>query len=1197
MSLTPPEDEKHSVAGGTWRWSDQTTVYNGDGLAIRVNDLGDTATSSDNTCTTTTYARNVASGAWMTNFPSTVDRRAGDVCGSGTLVERTVMLYDGGTDPATNAPSDGNITETRSYITASAFSAARAAFDNYGRPTSGTDPMGKTTTMVYSPAIGWPSAGTTTTNPLGHSSTVVASHLTDLPIRETDPNGHVQELDYDALGRATKMWGLGELRANNTPTATVSYNIPFDGNLGQPTGPAKTTLRRLLSGDGTSAKYLTTVTYDDGLGRLREQQYESSAGGRVVAATTYNSRGLTATTSQPTHNSANPGSGLLNPVLTTLPQWEASIYDGLERPSAQVSNHLGTELRRTSISYPGLDRVETTPPVGAKTVTIHDLAGRTTKVEEWKDASTHHDTTYSYNRSGNLTSMTDANGNVRTFTYDLLGRRTATTDPDAGASSSASDAAGRLLWTIDGNGTKVSYTYDDLGRKLTEWQGEIGTGTKLTEWFYDTLAKGKLTSATRYAGGQAYVNSVVGYDTSYRPTKTTVTVPEFGGLAAATYGFSVSYNRAGKVISQTMPAAGGLPAETVTYTYTDLGQPATVTSDYGGGTTYVKETNYTNTMRLASRAYGNDGRVTRTQAYDAVTGWLNTATTATGAGTASPVTVQDDRFTYDAGGQVTRVLDAVSGSPGQSECFGYDGLRRLTSAYTTTNVSCGVADNGGIDPYRQTYTYDAVGNMTTLASNGDTSTYAYPAAGAAAVRPNAVSSITRPSGAETFSYNSAGQLSARTANGDQTTYSWNPLGQIDQIVVDGTPTSMIYDAGGERLLRRDAAGTTLYLGPMELTLSAGQVSGRRYYSTSDGSSVAMREAGTLTWLLSGSHGSAQLAIDATTGNVSRERYLPFGQRRGSDDLAFTDRGFLGKTEDTSTGLVLLSARYYDPAIAKFIGSDPELDRRKPQWANPYSYAGNNPISLTDPDGLRPDGCGDGSGRMECPKTGPSLVPTPSPQPKDTSRPTPSPRPGENMAAFGRWCDKIGWENCPRNPHMVTALYDLFVKDFADCVNGSVGSCFWAFAGVVSSGYGKAARAAAAGLKAKKIKKAGALRRNTDTPGARGRRLLMTMDTVYAVAEKWGIDLAGVKIKFNKSLRGMTGITGPTGVITLTPQAFADEITLAKTLAHERYHVDQVRRGEPYPKTEKEAIPWEDEAYAFEKLWWDHHPLNPKNANK
>ncbi|MEU7854457.1 RHS repeat-associated core domain-containing protein [Nonomuraea sp. NPDC049141] len=112
--------------------------------------------------------------------------------------------------------------------------------------------------------------------------------------------------------------------------------------------------------------------------------------------------------------------------------------------------------------------------------------------------------------------------------------------------------------------------------------------------------------------------------------------------------------------------------------------------------------------------------------------------------------------------------------------------------------------------------------------------------------------------------------------------------------------------------------------------------------------------GGVTWLLAGQHGSTQLAINAATGTVNRERYLPYGQRRGGDDLPITDRGLLGKIEDTSTGLDYLGARYYDPAIAKFISTDPELDLRTPEWANPYSYAANDPITQSDPDGRRVD---------------------------------------------------------------------------------------------------------------------------------------------------------------------------------------------------------------------------------------------------
>jgi RHS repeat-associated protein len=102
----------------------------------------------------------------------------------------------------------------------------------------------------------------------------------------------------------------------------------------------------------------------------------------------------------------------------------------------------------------------------------------------------------------------------------------------------------------------------------------------------------------------------------------------------------------------------------------------------------------------------------------------------------------------------------------------------------------------------------------------------------------------------------------------------------------------------------------------------GQVAGMRRYS-SVGDLIATRDASGVTWTLVGKH--------RTTSTVSRERYLPFGQRCGMDDLPFAERGFLGKAEDASADLTYLGARYYDPAIAKFISTDPELDLRTPEW--------------------------------------------------------------------------------------------------------------------------------------------------------------------------------------------------------------------------------------------------------------------------
>src|SRR5207247_2304839 len=136
-----------------------------------------------------------------------------------------------------------------------------------------------------------------------------------------------------------------------------------------------------------------------------------------------------------------------------------------------------------------------------------------------------------------------------------------------------------------------------------------------------------------------------------------------------------------------------------------------------------------------------------------------------------------------------------------------------------------------------------------------------------------------------------------------------------------------------------------------LTLAGGTVSATRYYRQA-GATVAIRTPASLSYLAADHQGSEQLAVDAGSGAVSRQRALPFGADRGPATQLPGDRGFLGKVEDSSTGLDYLGARYYDPSIGRFLSPDPLADLANPQSLNPYSYALNNPVTHADPSGLR-----------------------------------------------------------------------------------------------------------------------------------------------------------------------------------------------------------------------------------------------------
>ncbi|EAL39230.2 AGAP009916-PB [Anopheles gambiae str. PEST] len=82
--------------------------------------------------------------------------------------------------------------------------------------------------------------------------------------------------------------------------------------------------------------------------------------------------------------------------------------------------------------------------------------------------------------------------------------------------------------------------------------------------------------------------------------------------------------------------------------------------------------------------------------------------------------------------------------------------------------------------------------------------------------------------------------------------------------------------------------------------------------------------------------------------VAAYDYLPYGEllrSYGDDPDGHLDYRFTGQEWDEETNLYNFHARLYDPELGRFLQLDP-----KEQYASPYLYAGNSPVSLIDPDG-------------------------------------------------------------------------------------------------------------------------------------------------------------------------------------------------------------------------------------------------------
>ena len=212
--------------------------------------------------------------------------------------------------------------------------------------------------------------------------------------------------------------------------------------------------------------------------------------------------------------------------------------------------------------------------------------------------------------------------------------------------------------------------------------------------------------------------------------------------------------------------------------------------------------------------------------------------------------------------------------------------------------------------------------------------------------------------------------------------TWDLEGRVATTVDGSGESSYVYDADGNRLVKRDPTGRTLYLPGQELryTVASGAKTCTRYY-THAGQTVAMRTSTGLTWMSSDQHGTAQITINALNQSVSTRRTLPFGEVRGGTGTwpARLDKGFVGGTLD-NTGLTHIGAREYDPALGRFISVDPVMDTADPQQWNAYSYSNNSPVTFSDPTGLWCDMCNDGNGWStehgdEDPKSDPAPGPT------------------------------------------------------------------------------------------------------------------------------------------------------------------------------------------------------------------------------
>ncbi|WP_158717106.1 restriction endonuclease fold toxin [Streptomyces sp. NRRL F-6677] len=976
--------------GATWRTLTTSRTYDPVyGLVTSEGDNGDTDHGVKPVCSRTTYVTPDKSN-WLIAYPSEVVALSSPRCegetGNTSVTSATRTFYDG--QSLGTAPKPGQVTVTKTEQASKLGddgaltwdTTNQASYDRYGRVTSSKGQDGQTTTTTYKPATGAQPTTVTVTNPKGQTTTTSFDGLRGLALATTDANGRTATSEYDSLGRLTKAWSTGRATTDD-PNATFTYNVSA-------TAPSTVTTKQRRE-DGT---WGTSVTLYDSL--LRERQTQTDAvgvTGRTITDTFYDTHGRAFQTDAPFYNDQPVSTTLLTVTPNQIPASTVTEYDGRGRPTAALTLSLNVEKWRTTTTYGDIWTATLPPDGGTAELAISDIRGRTIERREYKDRTPvisapadHYEAThYAYDPVGNLTKVTDASGrNTWTYTYDLRGRQTASSDPDKGANTTVYGKDGRIATTTDARNTTLATTYDELGRKTSLRIGST-TGTKLADWTYDTATGGKglPATSTRYdtsvTPAAAYKTEVTGYDAAGNSTGTKVTVPSVTGeeKLAGTYTVATTATPVNNLPSTTAysttntNATTALPAEEVTDHYVQ-DQLSIVEGTLNQA--YLRGATYTPFGELAQAQLGNAGTlVTQTLSYETITRRL--ATSITDRQAAGPKTLSNIKYSYDTVGNITRIRDDQNdGTVVDDQCFTYDWARRLSDAWTTgdgcttTSVNgTGAPALGTTDPYWTSWTFTGSGDRATETEHmagpvtaDTTRTYSYPTTTGAA-QPHAVRTVTATggaAGADAYQYDTTGNLTKKTpASGPAQELTWNEEGKLAASTVSGATTRFLYDADGTRLLKREPTATTLYLpGGQELVLtkSTSALAGTRYYTVPGGSAVRTSSDGRVRILVADPHGTNTLSISATTLAFNRRKTLPYGAPRGTAPTFWPgQKGFVGGDIDPTTDLTHIGARDYDPTTGRFISVDPVLELDKPQTIGGYAYSAHNPITYSDPTGL------------------------------------------------------------------------------------------------------------------------------------------------------------------------------------------------------------------------------------------------------
>lgn len=513
---------------------------------------------------------------------------------------------------------------------------------------------------------------------------------------------------YDTLGRKT--WEIGLPAANGVRVAKRFTYRDADDKV------AKVEVGTIPSATSTTLTLTnhTDTSYDAHRNPVRTAQYDSGTTPESVTDQTFDDRGA---------------------LMCSALRMNRAVYASL--PTSACS--LGTTGTQ------GPDRI---------THNVYDAAGHLLTTQKAYGVTTANGfpatlqqdySTFTYSANGKPASMTDANGNTASMTYDGFDRQTQWNFPSKttpGLVSSTDyeaygyDGAGNRTSLRKRDGSVINYSYDNLNRMTLK---DIPGGTAADVYYgydirglqlYARFASisgvgitnsydgfGRLTSSSNNMGGTTRTNSHQ-YDAAGNRTRTTWPDSVYAGYhyegrgLLDTVGINAVSGLLGRTYNDQAQLAQSTSGSITYYTYDTMGRLSLQNEAQTGTGAVQTGLAYNPASQIVAKSRNNDayaysGYATHYNNYT-VNGLNQYATVSANAG--SPNT-----YSYDANGNLTsdggitysydienRLLSASTGA-----ALIYDPLGRLYE----TNVSGGSVTRFVYDGDELVAEYDAAGTM------------------------------------------------------------------------------------------------------------------------------------------------------------------------------------------------------------------------------------------------------------------------------------------------------------------------------------------------------------------------------------------------------------------------------------------------------------------------------------------------------